>query len=42
MIDRAQNAADKEAWGKLKSFYVIKIDQVRMAQTALQQHRLRH
>ncbi len=38
VIDRAQNAADKEAWGKLKSFYVIKIDQVRMAQTALQQH----
>jgi DNA polymerase-3 subunit delta' len=38
VLDRAQNAADKEKWGKLKSFYVITIDQVRQAQTALQQH----
>jgi DNA polymerase-3 subunit delta' len=38
VLDRAQDAEDKRAWGRLKSFYVITVDQVRMAIEALQRH----
>ncbi len=36
LVDRARDEADKEAWKK--SFYVIKVDQVRAAQQTLARH----
>lgn len=38
VLDRAQDAEDKRTWGRLKSFYVITVDQVRMAIEVLQRH----
>lgn len=37
-LERARDDADKKAWGKLKSFYVITVDQVRAGQEALSRH----
>ena len=38
LLDRAQDEEDKKTWGKLKSFYVITVDQVRQGQERLQRH----
>lgn len=38
VLERARDQADKEYWGKVKSFFVITVHQVRAAQARLQQH----
>ena len=38
LLERAQSEQDKKTWGKLKSFYVITVDQVRAGQDALARH----